>query len=448
MGFLVAGLATGVLATLWITSMASISTPSKAAELRDDLPSTSNSTDVDGLRVELARAKAELDRERARSSRADVDAPVATATEPAAMETPRARSLMAELDRAIMSGALKKRFENDDDGLLELLIDSWCRADDPVTALALARDFHAQGMALPDVFTIGELLKAKGQTDLAADAWILGLQVNSNAAISQLLEVAPERALKALEGLASSLQPEEVACGKIQLLAKLGRKDDAFRSLEQLQQLASVPPEVWERLIECDAEETQKRLTSCIARTEGSAERHQFEYYLADALAKLGRTEEATKLLESSLANEFDASILAKLAQVSRERALNLLQERVRTNPSDGERWAYLGSQLVEAGRHAEAYDALERSYRSGERGWSDAILKADPVRGARLLEEAARQERDDEALGDIADALWQAGRKESALGYWREASRLDPEDSEWTEKLKAVREGRDPLQG
>lgn len=63
------------------------------------------------------------------------------------------------------------------------------------------------------------------------------------------------------------------------------------------------------------------------------------------------------------------------------------------------ERWAFHGSQLVEAGRHAEAFDALERAYRSGTRGWSDAILTADAVRGARLLEGTARKENDDEAL-------------------------------------------------
>ena len=45
----------------------------------------------------------------------------------------------------------------------------------------------------------------------------------------------------------------------------------------------------------------------------------------------------------------------------------------------------------------------------------------------------------DDEALGDLADAYREIGRTGEALLLYRRARDLDPDDSEWTDAVRAL---------
>ena len=73
-------------------------------------------------------------------------------------------------------------------------------------------------------------------------------------------------------------------------------------------------------------------------------------------------------------------------------------------------------------------------------------LIEIDVLRLGPEVAESARTSRDDELLGDIADAYWQAGMRDQAIRLWQAAQDFDPGDGEWTGKLRASRSGEDPF--
>lgn len=57
------------------------------------------------------------------------------------------------------------------------------------------------------------------------------------------------------------------------------------------------------------------------------------------------------------------------------------------------------------------------------------------------LMTQLEQHSTNDELLGDLGDAYVNAGNLEKAEEYYRRASELDPDDQEWSSKLKYLGE-------
>jgi Flp pilus assembly protein TadD len=110
--------------------------------------------------------------------------------------------------------------------------------------------------------------------------------------------------------------------------------------------------------------------------------------------------------------------------------------------------WGQAGNALQAQGRTGEAVDAWMRAFEGDPSEWEtgDALRKHAPALLWAHVERLASTTRDDEVLGDLADLNWRDGRTEQALELWRRARSLDPGDSEWSNKLRAVALGKEPL--
>lgn len=363
---------------------------------------------------------------------------------------PRAKceaTLLAELDQLAQAGLLAASFEGDDEELLDFLISSWIAGRRPERAWALMHRLRNGHNVRIFGVAIGDALAEKQQRALAIEAYLMGISEDPEGAVAGLLELDPARALEALQG--PSIKPAhaaEVRAGQIVLLAKLGRTRELLEIVDAQLARGQFHFDSWESVIEASPIEAEKRLRAQIASTV-TDHRRSLQLRLVDALLKQERRDEAAAVLERGLARAFDTTWAAELASVSRPAALEILEERARSHPRDNDTLTLYGEQLLDLRRKAEAISILERSMRIRLTGRvARAFLRAAPQRAVRQLLPRARQSKDDELLGEIADTLWKSGDRARALGLYEEALRHDPDDSEWSAKLAAARAGRDAL--
>jgi tetratricopeptide (TPR) repeat protein len=106
---------------------------------------------------------------------------------------------------------------------------------------------------------------------------------------------------------------------------------------------------------------------------------------------------------------------------------------------TDDERIGDLADALRAAGREPEACETYLRAFEidPGDSEWQGAL---EPCEGVGDIFDAAADRAvasgDDERIGDAADALLARGNESRACELYRQALSLDPDDSEWIEKV------------
>lgn len=113
---------------------------------------------------------------------------------------------------------------------------------------------------------------------------------------------------------------------------------------------------------------------------------------------------------------------------------LRELRRQAMGSPADDEVWGDFGDALRRNGDDAAAVTAYLRAWRidPADSEWQRSL--AELGQGAILVQSlrAGLNESDDEALGDLADALVMTGEQAEACELYRRAAELDPSDSEW----------------
>ena len=305
---------------------------------------------------------------------------------------------------------------------------------------------------------VADALRDAGDDGAAALAYhqALALDPRDWRPARELLELDPQLVIETLR----AALPDGPVHGKDQIEANLAEALQATGDLAGAHRVvfdALARDETDWRLLgllgELDPQDAERRLYT-LAEETGDVEQY---CQLADLLANQGRPEEAANLLLRQIASvpsdvETVDVLYDELAGVAPARAYehltaSLPEDRVRQE--DADRWGNLGEALWEQGDEERAVEAWGRAILAESEDPDthvDYLRQHAPERIVPLLERRSRANDNDEILGSLGDAYWRAGRHEDALNAWRRASDLDPRDGEWSDKIAAVRTGRDPL--
>ena len=277
------------------------------------------------------------------------------------------------------------------------------------------------------------------QIDAGHGRVVRGLRQNVDGAAHEVLR---ERlGLESVHGQDPNFQAQTAL-----LQIATGEKEKGLATLDALLAEGAMPDMVWDLLIQQDPAAAEARLRQAL--NGETIDEDEARVRIVHALQSQGRNEEALGEVQLILEQDPDnAWGIETLGQLDGRRALAWLEGRLAVTPS-AELQALYGEQLLRAERTQEGIGALLQAWElEPDAGYGLRLLELIPDRVApRLLQQAAAP-NNDELYGDIADALWQLGRRQEAEGHWRTALRIDPTDSEWIEKLRAVGRGRDPMQ-
>lgn len=359
------------------------------------------------------------------------------------------RRLQAELVRLVATADVSASFRGKAEELFRFVVEAWLANDRPEAALALMQRFDAHFDVGLQAIQAGAALRTAGKTALATEAYLLGLRTQTADAMLALADIAPERGLRALDAVEGKIKYAWLANeARVRFLIALGRSDEAIARVDDAMKRGIVSMRTWPLLIKLSPADAESRIRRQIERGGlfPPVER-ELKSHLVDALVAQGRRQDAIALLERGLAKSLEEDWIAKLGDLARERALSLLEGHARLRPADAKVLGMLGGQLLAAKREKDAFPILLRSYEiAADNGVAERMLQADPVRATQILEGRARSTKNDEVLGEIADAMWRLGQRVRAVSLWEDARRFDPDDEEWTRKLRAVAARRDPL--
>ena len=422
-------------------------------------------SDLDRLLEENARLRADLERLRNRPGRAEVSTEEATTptdeevTPVEAVDTTSdpqliadtnhaLQVLLAEMTEQITFGLLRERFKEDATELATFVMQTWMANGQPERALQLLQTLRLPGFTSDTAHWIAQALKEKGNRTLARDALLIGLRINPTdwSVIQMLAEIDPDAALEAqARHLANAGEVgDEVPMQKALLLLAAHRRDDALKLIDQMIADGKMADYVWDQLVEREPAAAAERLRVQLA---AQPEDDEVQLRLVTALRNAGDATAARAQIDAMLARSPDnAAAMTALGELDRRAALTVLEARIGTAPT-GQTYYLYGQQLAAAGRTEDAITAYWQAWQlQPGNGYQYQLLQLAPERYATQMAEVARRNNDDEALGDIADALWQRGRHDEALVLWEEALRLDPGDGEWVNKVRQVRAGHDPF--
>ncbi|MCB9892551.1 MAG: hypothetical protein H6832_01690 [Planctomycetes bacterium] len=414
-----------------------------------DTESVSRIAELEGELAQLRQRVIEQGDVRNVERGADGSAPA----EPASVETTKRVSrdaidafLLAELDRLLAGDAIRLRFAGDRKGLFEFLVTTWLAAGRPELACSVVLACAGELDVWKEALAAGEALLAAGNRTLATEAFLLVFAREPYRVMNHLRDLAPDRALAMLDdpSLKDQIAFMPRIYGRIRMLAALGRTDDVIAYVDDLSRRGDLPRDSWRDIVEAAPSFAESRLRALI-ESGPADDRPWYELRLVDAIDAQGRTAEATAIVEKKLAQGFDTLWLDSLIKIAPEKALRYLEDRSRQMPGDALTLNYYAKELASAGRRAEAFATYEKSLAVRfESGIASRLLEIDAVRAATVLSPLVQ--RDDEALGNIGDALWEAGHPALARSYWEHALRVDPSDREWKRKLDRVRAGADPF--
>ncbi len=422
------------------------------------------------LALQLRRLREENERLRAQlAARQEVEGagspteasadPTATGVlEAAALGKPGAHldDLFAELELQLRSGILAQIHSKNPNGLLSLLLDNWMSSGHPADALALLRRFDVAEEFKGYSERIGEQLFEAGNRDLAREAFLLALKGGNRDwdVIGKLLQLDPAEALRQMESMEAGENDKSLAVQRALLAIRSGQRETGLAAFQALVAEGAVDNAAWRAFVQNSPEvaESQLRARLEAAASLGSDDRNFLHAQLAQSLIAQGRSSEAVDHLVAQLdAAPDDLSLINELGSANRDRAIAWLRAHVSGNPSPSAYYS-LAHQLERAQQKGEAVSAYWQAFdlatgdRRGQTNYAERIVRLDPIGSETRVADFAGRSNNDELFGDLADALWRAGRQSEAYRYWRRAHDLDQNDSEWIRKLAAVDEGRAPL--
>jgi len=376
---------------------------------------------------------------------AAASAPQGAGPEPA--PEPIDPDLWAELSSYLRSGRFEARMREQGWPVEQFLIQQYAEGGDPHRALALLERFPSEEADLYSI--VAESLGQAGDSVAATSTFLRALELApfDEAVLERLAELDPGSALSLLDRQAAELGLVGASMLDLQrarLLSALGRTDEA-RSLI-LGALDGGAAEDWALglLFEVDPQAAEGELLERIPSDPSG----RLAIQLAEQLAGSERGAEAIALLEGVLARTPDsAEALGTLFELDPERGLAYVDAPAAEGLGP-DRLDQAAQLLLERGRDADAVELWLRAVRLDMSDWNalESLQQHAPERLWAHCREVSADTRDDELLGDVADLYWRDGRRDEAVELWRRASRLDPGDSEWTGKLRAVALGSDPL--
>ena len=362
---------------------------------------------------------------------------------------PVSEALQARLDEFLTSGIYAERFAGNPQSIASFLVYQYVEAQDPWTAYEILLEHPLDAGAFGNV---GQALIAAGDRAAGTQALLEALRQDptNGGWVQSLTELDPAGALAVVEevlGERPELAESGLELGAIRLLHSAGRGEEARARLEGLLGQEWVDPGTWDLLVEVDPELAEERLRERVEDDPFGDTRLR----LAQMLNERGDEEEVVALLESVLRDmPGNWQAISLLGDLDTEVGIAALQRTVDADPQNISLLGALGDQLVEAGRLEEAIEAWTTAFDADPQNtsWAWRLLQHAPDRFFPQIEDRARETRDDELWGDVADAHWQAGRHEEARRAWEMARRIDPGDGEWSGKLRSLAMGQDPLGG
>lgn len=418
--------------------------------------------DVIALREEIRRLRQELELARNGDGRTPVDGGTGEPQEassttdggPAAAVAVvppdrRTELMLAELDELLRSGFLEERFRQQPTELAWFLLQSWCEVGHPERALLLLKRFDLAEEGAGYASWIGDLLEQKGDPALAAEAYLMALAAEPGdwSAIMSLTRLDPEAALRHRAEHPPVQAPDaDYRSQTALLMLGAGRSEEALREIDALLAEGTLSEPLWNELVQRDPTAAEQRLRRLLE--QGATEDDgTLRLHVVRALCNQGKAEQARSEIDAMLSEWPDhGPAVQALADMDRRAALDYLQRRVTEQPNPTA-WGLYGEQLLQSERREDAVAAFYEAWTMApDAGYQYRLLELAPERFATRMAEQADAQNDDELFGDIADALWQSGRHQEAINYWRRALEIDSTDSEWIEKLRAVDSGRDPM--
>ena len=451
----VLGLTLGVLTTVVATwSLGGTDAPPAPAYAESRRPDDRDATDTEAT---IAKLEAELQALKGTTQRENVDGPdeddepqLPPPAEPLQQHNERLQHLIREVEDQIRSGVFHACYAEEPSSLAYIVIDRWMNAQQPERALLLL-----ERLGSPDLLSYGNWIGAQlleaGDRPGAIRAYLLGLQNDPTdwGSILALSQLDPALALSMRAGAEIGAETRESASFRAQsalLLLAQGQTEAGHAALSEISRSGGeLPMEIWDSLIGLDPSFAVAQLESM--REGATFQENNMGFLLARALRESGRGAEARQTLQAMLTDEdLEWSVLQQMAELEGEGAVHFLRERAKTNPSPAT-YQILADQLLTRDDREGAIQALQQARILEPNGQaSRKLIEIDVLRFGPEVAESARTSRDDELLGDIADAYWQAGMRDQAIRLWQAAQDFDPGDGEWTGKLRASRSGEDPF--
>lgn len=400
-------------------------------------------------------------------ARTAVEAHLLPTTPSAEPLDPAVLGLLGELTQLLKSGALEAHFAAgaSEPDLAGFLLEQYLRIGQPEQAFALLS--RAPVLGNEAWGQVGEALVSAGQPVRAADAFAEALRGSPGfdgtgfltydwplvGYLQSLGNLEPAMALALIEprlAAAEGVAPEmrlEVAG----LLEKAGRSEEARAAALTLLEGDSLHQSM-RLLARLDPQRAEQELRQRLSQGPDG----DLEVQLFELLAGSERQEEALSMLEERLgsAGDADALILAAARELSPEQLAGRLEGWLGRAQNPLNLRQQLGELALSNGDIAGAAEHYLTSWDHGAgSGWlpylPDDVMRMDPTRVRTALDRASGNAgRNDEVWGDIADHYWRLGDKERAYQAWNTAKELDPNDSEWTNKLSNYTNGVDPLNG
>lgn len=440
---LLVGLAAGWSTNLFGAGATQAGAPARAA-------ASATAPDVPRSSGRAVLEEAEL--ESAARERAPGDEPASPAAVEPALEAPgepAPASLLVELTTLLRSGRIEAALSVDAQRLLRYAVEAYLTAGAPREALALL-ERHPE-IESNQFMRVGHVLLGTEDREGAALAFLAALERAGEDGfdvddLQMLSQADPAAALAFLDGRAGQMDEfleRQVLPQRALLLARTGQIDASLSILGRLAVDGALDAEALAALESLPDERAEAFLREVSATDPQGAS----TVALAGLLGRSERTAEAVELLRRLLARQPEnLAALSTLFGLDPAASLEHLSGSQREMPP--QLWTQAGNALAAQGRTGEAVDAWLRAFEGDPSDWesADALAAHAPQVLWPRTEHMAANTTDDELLGDLADLNWRAGRQDRAVELWRRARGIDPGDSEWINKLRAVALGRDPL--
>lgn len=384
-----------------------------------------------------------------------------------AVSTARVDLLLRELGEQLHAGVLRQRFlpPNGDLGDLgDLVLGAWIDVGLPERALQLLHHGPLPGLSRQSFMRLSQALLARGDRAGASEALVVALRHDARhwGAVQALAELDPAAGLQMLDTYVPS--PDEDAPNprvfdwhRAAFLIAARRGAEARDLIERLRKGQGEGGVNFDELTD---DEAPPDLDQLLARYEPKLALELFDRRLAEAsddvtlalrraeaLRNQGKAKDAAVAVRNLVQKvpDYDAA-WDLLVQIDRGEALRLVTAAVAQEPTTAAllRQAELLRSLQ---RGEEAAAALEQTWQLDPRVAAWPMLRADEARFLPRITELARKERDDELLGECGDHAWYRGARDEALGFWREAQSIDPQDSEWRRKVRTAQRGGNPFE-
>lgn len=457
---LLAGAALGAGLTA-VAMLPSTTTTAPAASVDD---ATMPNAELQQLRAELAALRAgqpQEPRESAATASPATAWPVEAATTSLATVALLQR-LLGELDEQRRTGVLADYYAPRTTELAEVVLRAYVETGAPDRAFRLLQVVDAD---LPELDTTYHLYVARALRDrrspdaIAAYLLVLDHERIHRDALDELAQLDPLGTLAAVELRMQAKDVDDdtrdaLQVERIRLLFAAARTKDALAAMQALAGREDVAADLLEKWIAHSPSSASEHLRQLLAGQLDDDRRFALRLQLAAALERAGDKSAARAEIDALLAADpQDESALLALARIAPAEAESRFRQ-LRATDQAANASLRLARGLRAAGKLREAEELEWQGFAAapGDSELQDSILYEKPLPLAeRMLTHArslpAPPENFDELLGNVADVLWHHGQRARAIALWREALAIAPDDSEWSDKLKAHEAGRDPMQ-